>query len=318
MTSDPYPVQVFNDVPPGLLRLLQAHLPRSITLLRRLQFTTFPNGKTDVGRIVVASDVPLPEIDTPGQGVPTTRHFAATYIDPSRGLETNMWFYSTYEDSHGFITAAPPLSPEDNTLCRRQIMAVLNEARRQGRDYPVQPLPAPDHILVGSLNNCIRDVARENGIRFGARPGAEYEKFIFNVDDLPEQRSLPDGMVWADAGPGDCELAKSRTSIPRTVKLLQTLPSQFIKLEDGTPVAWAFLGVDGSFSGVHCEEPFRKRGLAKAVGAKLIREKTSAYGQDSYSAADVAPENVSSQAMCRSLGGKVHWAGSWSLINIRD
>jgi hypothetical protein len=212
MTSDRHPVQVFKDVPPGLLRLLEAHLPRSITLLRRLQFTTFPNGRTDFGRVIVASDVPLDDSDNP-----TARHFAATYIDPSRGLETNMWFYSTYEDSHGAIPAAAPLSPADDALCRAQVMAVLNEARRQGREYPVQPLPVPDHILVGSLNNAIRDIARDNNIRFRPRPGAEYEKFIFNVDDLPKPRQLPDGMVWAEADVRDCELAKSRTSIPRTV-----------------------------------------------------------------------------------------------------
>lgn len=70
------------------------------------------------------------------------------------------------------------------------------------------------------------------------------------------------------------------------------------------------------------------------MGAKLIREKTSAYGPDNWSSADVAPDNVSSQAMCKSLNGKVHWAGSWyvsllvsmciradstrSLMNIQD
>lgn len=86
--------------------------------------------------------------------------------------------------------------------------------------------------------------------------------------------------------------------------------------------------VDGSLCSLHCgvswdlsnpagvsahshQEPFRRRDLAKTVSAKLIRDKTSAYGGDKFAAADVAPDNTSSQAMCKSLNGKVHWAGSW-------
>ncbi|KAL7756018.1 hypothetical protein ACKLNR_013011 [Fusarium oxysporum f. sp. zingiberi] len=63
--------------------------------------------------------------------------------------------------------------------------------------------------------------------------------------------------------------------------------------------------------GVHCEEPFRRRGLAKTVSAKLLRTKTSSFGSDNFAAADVAPDNTSSQEMCKSLNGSVHWAGSW-------
>lgn len=219
MTYDRHPVQVFTDVPPALLRLLEARLPRSITLLRRLQFTTFPTGKTDFGRIIVASDVPLPDAHDTSQADdrPAPRHFAATYVDPSRGLETNMWFYSTLEDSHGALPAVPPLTSAEDALCRRQVMAVLYEARRQGREYPVQPLPAPDHILVGSFNNVNRDVARAQGIRFADRGPAEYEKFIFRIDELPSNPELPEGMVWGHGNVQDCELVKSRTSIPRTV-----------------------------------------------------------------------------------------------------
>ncbi|EWZ48871.1 hypothetical protein FOCG_07283 [Fusarium oxysporum f. sp. radicis-lycopersici 26381] len=80
-------------------------------------------------------------------------------------------------------------------------------------------------------------------------------------------------------------------------KLLLKLPSLFIKLEDGTPVAWAFLAVDGSLCSVHCEEPFRRRGLAKTVSAKLLHTKTSSFGNDNFAAADVAPDNTSSQEM---------------------
>ncbi|KAF5266037.1 hypothetical protein FOXYS1_3132 [Fusarium oxysporum] len=157
-----------------------------------------------------------------------------------------MWLYSTFEDSHGTMTASPALSPYDDALCKQQIMADLNEAGHQGRIYPIRPLAHPDRILIGSLNNAVRDVALSGGLRFGSTP--KYED--------PE---LPPGM-----------------------------------------------------------EPFRRRGLAKTVSAKLLRTKTSSFGSDNFAAADVAPDNTSSQEMCKSLNGSVHWAGSWALLDITE
>ena len=222
MTADHYPVQVFEDVPEALVRILQSRLPRSITLLRRLQFTKFPTGKTEHARIIVASDVQLPPASAGPNGTDTPqqpRHFTATYLDPSRGRETNMWLYSTYEDSQGDHPCAPPLSSDDDLLCRRQIIAVLTEAKRQGRVYPHQPLANPNYMLVGSLNNAVLKVAVENGLQFGPRQESGYEKFIFRIDELPKPKEpeLPEGMVWGAGTWEDCEVVKSRTSIPRSV-----------------------------------------------------------------------------------------------------
>ncbi|TVY77902.1 hypothetical protein Focb16_v006353 [Fusarium oxysporum f. sp. cubense] len=192
-----------------------------------------------------------------------------------------MWLYSTFEDSHGTMTASPALSPYDDALCKQQVMADLNEAGQQGRIYPIRPLAHPDHILIGSLNNAVRDVALFSGLRFGLAPKYEYDKFIFRIDELPLPRDpeLPPDMVWGIDNARDCELVKSRTSMPRSL--------------------------------VHCEESFRRRGLAKTVSAKLLRNKTNSFGSDNLAAADVAPDNTSSQGMCKSLNGSVHWAGSW-------
>lgn len=221
MTSNCHPVQVFPEFPAELLHLLEARLPRSITLLRRLQFTKFPTGKTDLARIIVASDVPLHERHGDSADVrnSTIRHFTAAYLDPSIGLETNMWLYSTFEDSQGSVPSSAALSPGEDALCRQQIIAVLNEARHQGRIYPAQPLAHPDHIFIGSLNDAVRNVALSSGLHFGPTPKYEYEKIIFRIDELPlpEDPELPAGMVWGTGTLRDCELVKSRTSMPRSV-----------------------------------------------------------------------------------------------------
>ncbi|KAL0929242.1 acetyltransferase [Colletotrichum truncatum] len=326
MTVD-IPIQVFTDVPGDLVHILQARLPRSITLLRRLQFTKFPSGKTEHTRIIVASDPPLTSkiVDwsswqNGNETVPQPHHFTAAYLDPSRGHETNMWLYSTFEDFHGADCNIPPLSEEETTLCSRQIIAVLNEAKRQGRLYPHQPLANPKYILVASLHDAVKAAAARNGVQFESTQEPGYDKFIFKIDQLPEgeELELPQGLVWRKGTLGDCEIVKSKTNIPRSVKLLTTLKSMFIKLEDGTPVAWGFLGksllnalMAHSVAFIARCESFRRRGLARKVGAKLMREMTSAYGDDNYSSADVTPCNTSSQAMCKSLNGKVEWSSQW-------
>ncbi|EMT74450.1 hypothetical protein FOC4_g10000912 [Fusarium odoratissimum] len=276
MGSDCHHLQVFTDVPAELLHLLEARLLRSVTLLRLLQFTTFATGKTVSARIIIASDMPLQERhgNTPNSSM--IRHFTAAYLDPSLGLETNMWLYSTFEDSHEEIPASPAPSPDEDALSRQQIKAVLNEARYQGRIYPIQPLAHPDHIFIGSLNNAVRDVAIASGLRFGSTPKYEYEKFIFRIDELP----APADGVAAD-------------------------PAKPVYQAGGRDACR--LGL----LGVHCEEPFRRRGLAKTVSAQLLRTKTSSFGSDNFAAADVAPDNTSSQEMCKSLNGSVHWVGSW-------
>ena len=112
-----------------------------------------------------------------------------------------------------------------------------------------------------------------------------------------------------------------------------------IKRDDGTPIAWALLGTDGSLVSVHCEvstskdgtfgpdniecredrlncrthyqEPYRRRGLAKKLATKLLREKSPQFGDDGWLCADVSPSNESSRAMCKSLNGKPDWLVSW-------
>ncbi|KAK8087982.1 GNAT family protein, partial [Apiospora hydei] len=83
-------------------------------------------------------------------------------------------------------------------------------------------------------------------------------------------------------------------------------------LEDGTPISWCFLGPDASLSSLHCEEPYRGRGYAKAVATKLIKDHLKDYGGDDSTlcCAEVASNNPSSQGVCKSLDGKIGWAVS--------
>lgn len=54
-------------------------------------------------------------------------------------------------------------------------------------------------------------------------------------------------MDWLDA------IQLSETNRHRRREMLVNLPNLMIKRDDGSPIAWALLGTDGSLVSVHCE-----------------------------------------------------------------
>ncbi|KAL4749193.1 hypothetical protein BDW72DRAFT_140673 [Aspergillus terricola var. indicus] len=102
-------------------------------------------------------------------------------------------------------------------------------------------------------------------------------------------------------------LVKSRTNIPRSTEALLAMggvalyhspspPShpqgqgpvkEGLQGAEEMPLAWAFLGFDGSLSSLHVEPEHRGRGLAVAVGKEVMRRGVSVFGPSySYSFLD--------------------------------
>lgn len=154
-------------------------------------------------------------------------------------------------------------------------------------------------------------------------------KYIFRPSSLPETRDLPKDLRWGAVRPQDFALVRSRTAIPRQDATLALLPSLAIfraEEHNGAPIAWAFLGLDGSLTSLHTEEAFRGLGLAKTLVSKLFREgghpdspvggrnMVVAKEQEMWFHADTALDNVSSRAVCRVLGGQEGWVVHWIRI----
>ncbi|KAL2180402.1 uncharacterized protein P884DRAFT_327347 [Thermothelomyces heterothallicus CBS 202.75] len=175
-------------------------------------------------------------------------------------------------------------------------------------------------VLVGSLNESVRQGLLARGVRMrksrNEPPGTAWEfcgKWLFRIGDLPlsaHHDPLPEGMRWDRVREQDVDVVLKRTIIKRKPETLLKLPSLAIRLDDGTAIAWGFMGLDGSVKTLHVEEAYRKKGLARALTCKLTRERVPDYGDDGWGAADVFVYNDKSKALFRSLGGKAHWIGT--------
>ncbi|KAM0819535.1 hypothetical protein AB5N19_05351 [Seiridium cardinale] len=288
-------VASYSQPTPHLLSLLSSRLPNSLPLLRRLQFTRFPGGVTEHSRILYAGASALSETtaDDYAGAVPTDAPFAAAYVDLSRGPETEVYFYSSLES----LTGAP--SPEQIREAGDHASALLKSVRAVRDEYDAggatKRAQAP--VLIGTLSETVRTLLLARG--FVCTYCTIWDKWIFRLDGLP-----------------DAALARVDAAMEKQGRTLVLLPSTAIKLEDGTPIAWAFLAPDGSLASLHCEELYRGQGFAKAVAIKLMQDHLKDYGGDDYCAADVAPDNAQSQGVCRSLGGNIMWTVSWSRIDL--
>ena len=190
-------------VPDGLIEVLTKHLPYSLPILRRLQFTKFNHGASPSSRIIVAS-----ETDHLLNGeVPGTTKIAVAFLDFPSGPETEMWLYSSLEDGQ--------VQGEDLEYCEEQIEALFGKVREVSLEYD-QEKAYPGAVLLGTLNSAVREVMERRGLPVLPRPTGNYDKWLFRLDELPDEGvSLPEGMRWDRASLDDCKVAVSRTNIPR-------------------------------------------------------------------------------------------------------
>ena len=159
----------------------------------------------------------------------------------------------------------------------------------------------------------------------------EAEKMGASVPKNLGVAGLPAGLHWSSLSAKDLTTVRSRTHIPRREGTMRLIPSVCVRRLPGfvhptsslrpshtpaedapigpdDPIAWGFLGVDGSLSSLHVEPAFRGLGLAKAVAAKLFVEGIStvhgATSGERWAHSEVAEDNEPSLGVMRSLGGK--------------
>ncbi|EJD52868.1 hypothetical protein AURDEDRAFT_181369 [Auricularia subglabra TFB-10046 SS5] len=330
-----------------LLPRLHAHLPYPLPVYRRVQFPLHGEHMH-----VLATFRPAESNQNDDHDLNTC--IGAAYIDRSRRPETDAWIFLSWDNPahappvgtctcetllasllHHVATTIPfpPLSTDEEADALAAVAADGTGAT--AAQFHTHSANAAAYLTdlherailkVGALHARSAPVLDARGWLRRDKPGLQYayRKYVFPAsspaaDDPPPPEGLRWGAIRRDE---DISLARSRTAIPRRHRTLKLLPSAALFPveggEDAQPVAWAFLGPDGSLISLHVEPAYRGRGLAKAVGRRVLHDGVARFGDalGGLAHADVAVENAESNGVCRSLGGAEGWTVYWVRVDL--
>ena len=330
------------------LDLLRSYLPTSLPLYRRLQFGRFFEDSVlffASAHIRSDKDESLDDAIVKSHDKP----WMLAFVDRTCRPETEAYFFGSWE-------ASPP--PSDDTAHWQTIQQLLSDfvqackrlkvpksLHQDVLDAQAAQLQQPNDtdsvgysradfgghaantniMLWGAIHQNTAGVLDRLGIlateyKSGMVPN---HTFVFDVASLAPATPLPEGLRWGVVVPEHFPLIKSRTQIPRqdrTMAVLQSLAIYPTGPDEGSaPVAWAFVGLDGSLTTLHVEAEWRGKGLAKAISTKLFKDKMSNFwenGEKQLAHGYVIAGNKPSEATCRSLGAKREWECYWLRVDL--
>ena len=285
-------------------------------------------------------------------------HYAISPIYPASSHptvrpETELWLFTPGELPTHYTAPDSPFCPN----CRTALLSLtsymstlptpplhpsnapaLELAKEHARAYPetgpsaryppsaalyMRHLLQEKVVTLGAAHVSTVQVLADAGMLCREYPGWDLglNKFFFKIGNLPEVRPLPAELCFGKLREEDLAIVQARTSIPRTTRTLLSLENVgVLEKATGRPVAWTFLGLDGSLTTLHTEEDWRGRGIAKAVAVKIMREGAEGLAVDeqgeAWGHADVYEGNVQSESVCRSLGGEADAKIVWCRIDL--
>ncbi|KAL1998040.1 hypothetical protein VTN02DRAFT_142 [Thermoascus thermophilus] len=194
------------------------------------------------------------------------------------------------------------------------------------------------------------------GVKIVRRDDPPYVKYLFRPEvyrtaaaDAEHHHSLPPGYRFHDRRgrfgilPHHHALVSSRTHIPRSSLTLSRMPGVAVYYDGDTshrespdeaekeeeeemPIAWAFLGYDGSLATLHVEPEHRGRGIGMQVSREAIRAglrpggifraAEGEKGEDELGHTDVLMTNRSSRRVMEKLGGEMAWTDTWAVVEL--
>lgn len=245
-------------VPAALLAPLKAHLPHSLALLRRAQFSHLPGGTSPHAHFLFASA---------SAAAHHPEHFAAAYLDLSAQPETQLYLYSTLQDG----STARDDEDEDEDVVVEHVLglcAVLFARVRRIAEGAAGGVFG-DGVMVGGLHEAtFRLLLARRGLV--SCYWNAHEEWLFRVDELPVGGEGEVGVVkrlglgWSVVRRDEVGLVASRTTIPKVAATLMAEPCVAVRDGEGVLVAWGFMGVAGTLSTLHVEVSWERVGVGGA------------------------------------------------------
>lgn len=334
------------------LEALRPCLPVSLPIYRRLQFGRFFEATSLLTNLPLDNESPAREHKD--ESIARSSRTSAdpwliAFVDRSCRPETEVWLYCSWESRSQ--DRAVPAGGKEDILTKALVHAMralqipdsihqdildaksaklengTKDSAGLSRDDYAAHMLDPDIMLWGSVHEATVPILQRLGVAGGEKFKAAVTPnltFMWDVDSLARSKDLPEGLRWGELKAEHFPLVRSRTAIPRQDRTLAVLPNLGIfpagaGESDPAPVAWVFVGLDGSLTTLHVESEWRGRGLAKAITTKLFRQKMGLFweeGLTKWAHGNVIRGNKESEGMCRSLGGQSNWDVFWVRVDL--
>jgi hypothetical protein len=333
-----------------------AYFKTALALYRRLQFGRFLDSSYLYTNLRLESTTEGEPAVTSENGQP----WFYTFIDRGCRPETEVWIFGSWEverqeehpiDADALSNGSSNTSPTQNERVRLLLQDLIHMLQSEGPPPSIHPdeavltahsqtstkntshpkppsnaaqLKNPATMLWGAVHATTTAYLQTLGVAATTLlPVMPNHTFIFPLSALPEPASLPPTLRWGNLQKQHFPLVRSRTEIARQDFTLARLPNLAIfpvEPADAAPVAWAFVGLDGSLTTLHTEASHRRMGLAMALTAKLFREEMGFFweeGVERLAIGNVAVGNEASASMCRRLGGEDIGEVFWVRVEMR-
>jgi GNAT superfamily N-acetyltransferase len=350
------------DDPRALLPLLKSQLPHSIPLLRRLQhnlafpsetarlLTTFPGVEPPSGPWLAAY------VDLP-RGRETQMTLYSSLERESVDDDKDPAVISTLHGPPETLALARAqllalLSYTKSALLPGYLASLTAPSVDPGPpNAPGQmPPPPPQAFLIGNLHTGLMALLKKSGIytdpetvsgiRIHRYDNPPYVKYLFQgahthsggLDaGLPAGYRLEDRQGRTGVLQHHYSLVRSRTHLPRSDETLSRIPGVAVYVDRPTegeekPIAWVFLGLDGSLATLFVEPEHRGKGIAEAISRELMRRGMVEGGiwrevgdeGEMWVHANVPATNGASRRVLEKLGGEVAWTNTWTVVELQS
>lgn len=285
-----------HDAVAQLPRVLEQHLPYSNALYNRI----IAPQNTPERRCVFAATFAVTD------AVPET--FTVFFSDRNRKSESQVWVYNSLQS-----TPYP-----DKDVLRAHTLSLLRFI--QSLEIPDAPGWPFDSILrFAMLHDCVYN-AMEDFIKPGLKYSSVWKAYMIKLD---VSRPAPlEGFTLCRVPDDQLDVVLATSTIPRQASTMKALPSAAL-LDAGRLVAWAYIGIDGSFATLYTIPEYRRQGLGTHVVKQLLAQLKACefadigfHGASGWTQSDVSETNVQSQGVMSKLGGTSDWRTVYCRVDL--
>jgi ribosomal protein S18 acetylase RimI-like enzyme len=283
------------------LPIFQRHLPHSNPIYNRIQA---PHNLPSRHCLFAATFEPD---SLPGdEGL-----YTVIFADRSRHSESQIWVFNP-------LITRPSLTPAEQALLTDHLQSVIfflkNTEIPEAPGWPFSPVLRfaclHDHIAtslisIGKTKDAVPYITTWNLWNISTSAVSSRAK---------QRKSLPDGFSVSRVPRDQVGFVISTSSIPRQAATLLLQPSVGLMNENGSLVAWGYVGIDGSLATLHVLPEYRGKGLATYVAMELLGRLGRGEfrdlgfdGRSGWAHSDVHEGNQGSEGVMRALGGEIGW-----------